>query len=72
MTKVLIVDDQPWALLGIKNCYPWKKYGLDMILGTMDPYKAFETRYNTQFIIQKFLFTQYLYSRTIEKKIRKL
>mgnify|MGYP005857661087 CR=1 FL=1 len=42
MYKVLIVDDEPWALIGIKGCYPWEKSGFEVIMETTDSEEALE------------------------------
>jgi two-component system response regulator YesN len=48
MYRLILVDDEPWALLGIKSCYPWQQNGYQIIFETMDPYVALE-----QIILQK-------------------
>ena len=42
MYRVLIVDDEPWAIRGIRNAFNWSKYGFEIIGEFTSPRKAFE------------------------------
>lgn len=42
MYKVLIVDDEPWVLIGIRNTFPWEAMGFAIVAETTDPLEAFE------------------------------
>lgn len=42
MYRVILVDDEPWALLGIKNCYLWHQNGYQVIFETTDPFDAYD------------------------------
>ena len=42
MHTVLLVDDEPWALLGIKNSFRWEEAGLRIIGETTDASEALQ------------------------------
>ncbi|MFS0723658.1 response regulator [Paenibacillus sp. 1P07SE] len=42
MYRVLIVDDEPWAIKGIRNAFNWSKYGFEIAGEFTSPRKAFE------------------------------
>lgn len=42
MYRVMLVDDEPWALLGIRNCYDWEANGFEVICQTTDPCQALD------------------------------
>lgn len=42
MYKIIMVDDEPWALKGIRNIIDWKSYGFTDILTFGNPVKALE------------------------------
>lgn len=42
MYRVIIIDDEPWAIVGVQKTFPWGKYGFEVV-GTMnDAYEALE------------------------------
>ena len=41
ITAVLI-DDEPWSLLGMKRSFPWKRYGFVLVAESTDPVEAVE------------------------------
>ncbi|WP_248927254.1 response regulator transcription factor [Paenibacillus hamazuiensis] len=43
MLNVIFVDDEPWALTGIKNIIDWNKAGFDITGAFLDPRKALES-----------------------------
>ncbi|HEY5562571.1 MAG TPA: response regulator [Clostridiaceae bacterium] len=43
MYKVVIVDDEPWVLLGIRNTFAWSTLGFEIIAELTNPYEALET-----------------------------
>jgi two-component system, response regulator YesN len=42
MYKVLLVDDEPWALVSTKNSFNWNKYHFEEPMETLNPYDAIE------------------------------
>jgi two-component system, response regulator YesN len=42
MYKVLLVDDEPWALSGIKNSFDWITHGFEVVADTTNPLEAQE------------------------------
>lgn len=42
MYRVVIVDDEPWVLKGIRNTFKWEELGFQVIAETTDPLFAFE------------------------------
>jgi len=42
MYRVLIVDDEPWAIKGIRNAFNWSKYGFEIAGEYTSPRQAFE------------------------------
>lgn len=42
MYKVMIVDDEPLAIMGIRCTFPWQKYGFEVIDTAMDPQEALD------------------------------
>ncbi|MBD2871706.1 response regulator transcription factor [Paenibacillus arenilitoris] len=42
MYRVIIVDDEPWAIKGIRNAFSWKKYGFEIIGQFTSSHEAFE------------------------------
>src|SRR5690554_3379325 len=42
MFTVLLVDDEPWALLGMKNCFKLVDYDYKIIFETTSPLKALD------------------------------
>lgn len=42
MYSVIIVDDEPWAIKGIRNVFDWKKYGFEITGQFTSAHKAFE------------------------------
>lgn len=42
MFKVVLVDDEPWALLGMVNSFEWGQWGFEVIAKTTDPEEAAE------------------------------
>ncbi|TVY07553.1 response regulator transcription factor [Paenibacillus cremeus] len=48
MLRVIFVDDEPWALTGIKNIIDWNKEGFEIIGAFLDPRKALESIMSNQ------------------------
>lgn len=42
MYKVLIVDDEYWALQGVRNSFPWDKYGFEVVATATQAMEAYE------------------------------
>jgi len=42
MYSVIIVDDEPWAIKGIRNAFDWNKYGFEITGQFTSAHKAFE------------------------------
>ncbi|MGO4494966.1 response regulator [Paenibacillus sp. 2RAB27] len=42
MNRVIIVDDEPWAIKGIRNAFNWTKYGFEIIGQFTSVHKAFD------------------------------
>jgi len=42
MFKVLLVDDEPWALLGLVNAFDWTGSGYEIVFQTDNPVKALD------------------------------
>ncbi|WP_438444146.1 response regulator transcription factor [Gorillibacterium sp. sgz5001074] len=42
MYKVMIVDDETWAIRGIRNAFDWEKYGFEVIGQFTSAYKAWD------------------------------
>ena len=42
MYKVMLLDDEPWELKGMKNMLPWGKYGFEVVSVLSNPLKALE------------------------------
>lgn len=42
MYSVIIVDDEPWTIKGIRNAFNWNKYGFEITGQFTSAYKAFE------------------------------
>lgn len=42
MYKVMIVDDEPWAIKGIRNAFDWDKYGFEIIGQFKSAYTAWD------------------------------
>jgi two-component system, response regulator YesN len=42
MYKVIIVDDESWAIRGIRNAFDWEKYGFEIIGQFTSAYKAWD------------------------------
>lgn len=42
MHRVIIVDDEPWAILVVKNAFNWEAYGFQVIAETTSAEKAFD------------------------------
>ncbi|MRN52138.1 response regulator transcription factor [Paenibacillus monticola] len=42
MYKVMIVDDESWAIRGIRNAFDWDKYGFEIIGQYTSAYKAWD------------------------------
>ncbi|WP_199615068.1 response regulator transcription factor [Paenibacillus alkalitolerans] len=42
MYSVIIVDDEPWAIKGIRNAFNWNKYGFEITGQFTSAHKAFE------------------------------
>ncbi|OZB92244.1 response regulator [Paenibacillus sp. XY044] len=42
MYKVMIVDDEPWAIKGIRNAFDWHKYGFEITGQFKSAYKAWD------------------------------
>lgn len=42
MYKVMIVDDESWAIRGIQNAFDWEKYGFEITGQFTSAYKAWE------------------------------
>ncbi|MDF2921179.1 MAG: AraC family transcriptional regulator [Paenibacillaceae bacterium] len=42
MYKVMIVDDESWAIRGIRNAFDWNKYGFEIIGQFTSAYKAWD------------------------------
>lgn len=40
MSAVLLIDDEPWGLRGLKNSCKWEDYGFDQVLSSTDPAQA--------------------------------
>lgn len=46
MFKVLLVDDEPWALFSLENSFEWDKAGFEVVAKTTDPQEALEVIVN--------------------------
>ena len=42
MYKVLIVDDEYWALQGVRNSFPWEEYGFEVTATTTSSLEAYD------------------------------
>lgn len=42
MYRVLLLDDEPWALLGAKRIYPWERHGFEICASFSNPLLALE------------------------------
>jgi YesN/AraC family two-component response regulator len=42
LLQVVVIDDEPWALLGIRNAFDWTAYGFGIIAECTDAEEAFE------------------------------
>jgi Response regulator containing CheY-like receiver domain and AraC-type DNA-binding domain len=42
MYSVIIIDDEPWAIKGIRNAFDWSKYGFEITGQFTSVHKAFE------------------------------
>ncbi|KRE64806.1 response regulator transcription factor [Paenibacillus sp. Soil750] len=42
MNRVIIVDDEPWAIKGIRNAFNWTKYGFEITGQFTSVHKAFD------------------------------
>ncbi len=42
MFTVILVDDEPWALLGMRNCYNWENNGYQIVFETTNALQALE------------------------------
>ncbi|HHV59157.1 MAG TPA: response regulator [Clostridiaceae bacterium] len=42
MYKVVLVEDEPWTLLGISKTFKWKEYGFNLIFQTTRPQEAID------------------------------
>ena len=42
MYKVLVVDDEYWALQGVCNSFPWDKYGFEVVASTTSSLEAYD------------------------------
>ncbi|TVY03070.1 response regulator transcription factor [Cohnella terricola] len=42
MYRVIIVDDEPWAIKGIRNAFDWNKYGFEITGQFTSAHKAFD------------------------------
>lgn len=42
MNRVIIVDDEPWAIKGIRNAFDWAKYGFEITGQFTSVHKAFD------------------------------
>ncbi|NIK67208.1 helix-turn-helix domain-containing protein [Paenibacillus sp. BK720] len=42
MYNILLVDDEPWSLLSLKNSFPWDKYDCRIAGETHNPFEALE------------------------------
>jgi two-component system response regulator YesN len=42
MNRVIIVDDEPWAIKGIRNAFDWTKYGFEITGQFTSVHKAFD------------------------------
>ncbi|RXZ78647.1 response regulator [Paenibacillaceae bacterium] len=42
MYSVIIVDDEPWAIKGVKNAFNWSKYGFEIIGQFTNSHKALQ------------------------------
>lgn len=42
MYRVIIVDDEPWTLIGIRNAFNWDTHGFEIIAETTSSEEAFE------------------------------
>jgi len=42
MNSVIIIDDEPWAIKGIRNAFDWNKYGFEITGQFTSAHKAFE------------------------------
>lgn len=40
MYRTVLIDDEPWALLGMRNTFPWEQYGFRIIAELTDPIAA--------------------------------
>lgn len=41
MYKVLLVDDEPWSLVSLKNAFNWNAYGFEVAFETTSPSEAY-------------------------------
>ncbi len=42
MYKVLLVDDEPWSLISLKNSFHWENHGFVIAASTTNPLEAYE------------------------------
>lgn len=49
MYQILLVDDEPWSLLSLKNSFPWEKYECHIGAETNNSYEALERLKTNQF-----------------------
>ena len=42
MYTVLLVDDEPWALIGLRNIVDWESVGFTIVAQMTDPIEAFD------------------------------
>lgn len=42
MYKVMLLDDEPWELRGMKNMIPWEKHGFQVVYTLSNPLEALE------------------------------
>lgn len=48
MIRVLLVDDEPWALKGIRQVFNWNHYGVEIVAEVTNSVKAFDIIYNNK------------------------
>ena len=46
MYKVILIDDEPWALRGLISCYDWESNNYKIAFSTTDPFEGLENILN--------------------------
>jgi len=42
MYSVVVVDDEPWTLIGISNAFLWNENGFELVYKTINPFEAID------------------------------